>query len=143
MSASDLAYKLAVKFETSVKKYAQTVSQTGTTELFFGSESTQLAFAKVINDQNSSVGKVLSAYYEKYQKPCSFSLKVKADPGKGAAWELEVSPESLKPSVLVAANIEFKKLMNVSMTDKQKNADASAKSGGGSGVLDIGSLDFS
>jgi hypothetical protein len=133
--------KLAYKFE--VKKYAQEVSQTGTTELFFDSEKNQMAFADILKNQNSPVFKILMNYYTKTEKPCGYSLKMTATPSKGASWDLVVTPNQLTSQIKVALDTCFKSVMKESMAQRLVKADAGAKKGSGSGTLDLGSTDLS
>lgn len=145
MKYLDRVLKLADKFENKLKKYAQVhqQEQKGTTELFFGSSQQQQQFANIIQDTNGPIAKFLLNYSAKSGQPASFSLKVNAEPGKGAAWILTVSPANLKSTVQSMIDQEFKKLTSQSMHDRLNAATTAAKSGGGSGgPLNVGSLDI-
>jgi hypothetical protein len=122
-------------------KFAQKIEQNGTTELFFGSPAQQEQFAKTIQLANGPIAQFLFNYSSKTGQPASFSLKVNADPGKGAAWILDVSPTSLATPVRRMIDQEFRKMMNQSMLDRLNSAIIAAKAGSGSGSLNVGSLD--
>ncbi len=134
--------ELAAKFEHKLSKTAQApiVSQTGTTELFFGDEGKQRAFSAAISGQGGTVGKFLINAATKTQKTAGFDLKATAEPGKGANWVLSTTPPSLRGAVSTLLDAEFKKLMGKSMADQQKAAMAGTKSGGGSGTIEVGSF---
>lgn len=143
MKYLDKLNKLADKFERKLVKEAQLkpeVSQSGTTELFFGTETNQVNFSNKVMKVNGPVFKVLNDFYAKTEKPCSFDLKMTAEPKKGASWNLTVNPATLKQAVYNALDAEYKAMMKVSMADRQKTADAQAKAGGGSGSLAVAAL---
>lgn len=140
MKSLDRMIKLAQRFE---KKVAQQVSQSGTTELFFDTEENQRKFAALVNSQQGSAFKALSAHWAKTEQPCGFTLAVTATPSSGASWDLEVTPPSLTPAVKASLDAMYKSVMKVSMADRLKKADALAKTGSGSGTLKIGSLELS
>jgi hypothetical protein len=136
--------ELADKFEKKVAQAeAPTTSQTGTTELFFDNENNQKAFNAAVQNPNSAVYKAMMAWYMKNQKPCGFNLKATANAGAGASWDLTVTPDSIKAGVMTGLDLEFQKLMKEKMAARLAKANAGAKAGGGSGTLDICSLDFS
>lgn len=122
-------------------KFAQKIEQSGTTELFFGTPSQQEQFAKTIQLSNGPIAKFLFDYSVKTGQPASFSLKINAEPGKGAAWLLNVTPNSLSGAVRKMIDQEFKKMMNQSMLERLNSATVAAKAGSGSGSLEVGSLD--
>jgi|SRR5579859_3372670 len=133
-------YRVAEKFEQKLSKISQTpiVTQNGTTELFFENERNQRAFNSAI--QSGPLAKFLTDVATKTQKTAGFDLKVKADPGKGAAWLLSVVPTSLQGNVSKLLDAEFRKITGKGMSEVQKNADVAAKGGAGSGTLPIGSF---
>lgn len=116
------------------------VSQSGTTELFFGDDGKQRSFSQAVSGAGGAVGKFLVGYATKTQKTASFDLKASAEPHKGATWILSTNPPSLKAQVGGLLNADFKAQMGASMADKAKEADAKAKAGGGSGTLDVASF---
>lgn len=136
---------LADRFEYKLSKFAEepVVNQMGTTELFFDSLDNQLAYSKVIKSGAGTVAKILMDYVSASEKPASFSLSITAAPKKGASWALAVSPTTLTGAVSKALDAEFQKLMKQPMAEKQKLADAKAKSGLGSGTIKIGGLELS
>lgn len=154
--------KLAGRFESKLSKISQDqqqdtgikTEQMGTTELFFGNDENQKKFGQLImtqnvkdekgqpikdkkgNEQNRPVYKALEDYYYKNNGvACSFDLKIKAEPGKGASWILTVEPEQLKPAIKAALDKELLAFPAVKMTmdQKAKIADALAKKGAGTG----------
>lgn len=148
MKYLDKINKLADSFEYKLRKNAQGVmpatEQLGTSELFFDTEANQLAFNAAIQNPKGAAFKVLNDCYTKTQAACSFDLKATADPGKGASWQLTVVPDSIKGAITAALDGEYKKIMKVSMSDRQRAADSKAKqSQSGSGTLPIGALDLS
>lgn len=141
MKYLDKLNKLAAKFEI---KYAQEYNQTqnGTTELFFGSTDNQQKFATTVQSPEGAVAKTLVSYSVKSNQPAGFSLKISAEPNKGASWLLSVTPNSLTQSVNNLLNQEFKKIMNQNMSEKLASANLAAKAGNGSGLLNVASLDI-
>ena len=131
--------KMANKF---ILKYGQelSVAQAGTSELFFGTEEKQRAFGQAIMDPNGEIGKFLMAYATKSQKTASFDLKATAEPGSHAGWLLQTVPHSLMGQIDHLLNIEFDKIVGGTLSAKAAEANDKAKSGGGSGTLNIGSL---
>lgn len=133
---------LANKFESKLLKEAQddalVISQLGTTELFFDNEDNQKSFNKAI--QSGNLAKYLTEVATKTQKTAGFDLKIQANPKKGAAWMLTVNPPSLAGPVSKLLDNEFHKIVGKGMVDAQKSADFAAKSGNGSGILDVGSF---
>jgi hypothetical protein len=140
MKFSKKLAEVADKIELKLSKQGQSpiVSQTGTTELFFGDGSKQQAFNSAI--QTGSIARFLTDIATKTQKTSSFELKISAEPKKGAAWILRVTPPTLQGAVSKLLDAEFRKITGKGMADAQKFADASAKAGGGSGTLDVGSF---
>ena|SRR5258708_5180935 len=140
MSHLTRLFKTADKFQQKYLKYGQsaTISQIGTTELFFGDEGKQRMFNSAI--QGGIVAKFLTDIATKNQKTTSFDLKASAQPKKGASWILKVVPPNLQNTLLNLLNTEFRKITGKSMAEAQKFADIGAKASGGSGTLDIGSL---
>lgn len=139
--------ELASKFEYKLAKYAQdkpVVSQTGTVELFFDTEAKQSAFNNAIQDPNGAPYKVLLNAYNKSngQAAASFNLKVKAEPGKGANWILDVQPANLRPTISAALDSVYQKVVGGTMAARLATANAGAKAGSGSGILDVGSLEL-
>lgn len=149
MNSVNKLLKLAARFESKLHKQAQDspqVSQSGTTELFFGDEGKQRAFAAAIQDPNGPVYKVLAALFTKLQAPVSFDLKMMANPGQGAKWILTVQPPSALNTVKAALDHEFKtKVDPIGFTAREQAANNKAKAGAGSGpnTLDVGALDLS
>jgi hypothetical protein len=145
MKSLDQINKLVAKFEAKLSLAQDVqVQQQGTTELFFGDESKQMAFNAKIQDGKGAVAKVLFDYYSKSGgKPCSFSLSASANPNVGAKWSLTTSPASLATPLAKALDAALRTITGKGMADTQKFADAAAKKGGGSGELQIGSLDAS
>jgi hypothetical protein len=143
MKSLKILSNLADKFERKLALGQVSVSQTGTTELFFGSESNMMKFGEVLRSPKSTVFKVLNDCYNRSGKTCSFDLKINAEPGKGAAWVLTVEPANIKSMVMSALDSEFRKIMNKSMSEQLQAAVNGAKAGGGSGSLDVGSLSLS
>jgi hypothetical protein len=135
---------LADRFEHTLNKYGQEVSQSGTTELFFGDSGKQQAFATAIQDQGGAVYKALLAAFNKGggNTLVSFDLKANAEPGQGASWILTVQPSGLKPVVLTALNSIYQGMLGKSMAAVQQAANASAKAGGGSGTNNVGALEL-
>jgi len=123
-------------------KYAQTISQEGTTELFFNNQETQNRFAKEIQSADSSVAKILNNCFSKTEKPCGFSLKVSAEPNVGANFILSVTPTSLTTAIRNALDVQYKTIVGSSINDKLKMANEKAKLGSGSGTLEIASLNL-
>lgn len=136
MNLVDKMIRLAEKIE----KRAQEVSQTGTTELFFGSESKQKEFAAAIQSQSGSCFKVLSNYYAKFQKPCSLNISVSAAPGKGATFDIETNPPTLANTLRASVDATLKSVVGVGLGDKIKAANAGALKGAGSGKLEIANI---
>ena len=136
MKLLDRMIKLAAKIE----KRAQEISQSGTTELFFGSESKQREFAAAVQSQSGSFFKILSAYYAKSQQPCSMNISVSANPGKGATFDIVTNPPALATSLRSAVDNVFKSTVGSSIGDKLKAANAGVAKGSGSGKLEIASL---
>lgn len=114
-------------------KYAQdiSVSQSGTTELFFTNEGNQRAFASAAAHAVNSI-----------EVPIPFVLTATAEPNVGAHWSLITTPNDSKTNGKVWSIIdnEFMKIMKRSMKQQASVADKSAKSGGGSGTLQIANL---
>lgn len=131
--------KLANNFKN---KIAMEISQTGTTELFFGNVNNQKNFSNILQDPNGEVAKFLTKAYEKMQKPVSFSLQVNSEPKTGANWVFTVNPPSLTNQVKQLVDVEFKKMMNQSMQERLAYAISGAKAGSGSGTLNVASLDL-
>lgn len=142
MKSLDQINKLADRFENKLRKIAQdsTQKQVGTVELFFDSDTNMMAYGDAIRNQNGPVFKILMDYATKSGKSCSFDLKVEAEPNQKASWILSVTPTSLKAPITAALDKEFKKIVGVSMGERQKFADAGVKNGSGNGTLDVGSL---
>lgn len=132
--------RLASKFANKIAQYQQ--SQKGTSELFFDDPSNQQKFSAMIQDPNGSVAKYLLSVYNKTNQAASFDLKINSEPKAGASWVLKVSPASLTEPVRKLIDQEFKKLMNQSMSERLVAAVSAAKAGG-SGPLNVGSLDIS
>jgi len=109
-------------------KYAQdiSVSQSGTTELFFTNDGNQRAFASAAQKAVMNSPKAMV-----------FDLKASAEPNKGAKWIL--TPPSAQ-TIFPILDAEFKKVMGKGMREQQVIADKAAKGGAGSGTLDIASL---
>lgn len=142
--------KLADIFEQKLSKYSQSQSQFGTTELFFGNESTQNLFVKNIgqlsvqNDKvvgSGPVAKILADYRNKTEKPASFSMDITANPNNNAFFTVNVSPEELKKPVVEALANMFLSILKKSMLDIQKFANQKAKEGHGSGTNHVYDLD--
>lgn len=137
-------HNLLHRFEDLIFKQAQLRSkQQGTTELFFDNADNQAQFNAIIQNLNKAPGKVLTSYWSHQQKPVSFKLSINAEPGKGARWVLSVSPPSLSAAVANGLNAEYSKLMHQTMPERMRLADKNAKDGAGTGILEIGSLEFS
>lgn len=144
--------KLASKFETKIAQYIQhTQSQNNTSDLFFGGDNQQQQFSREIGQVevvgervvgSGAVGTVLANFYNKTNRPCSFSLSVTAKPNVGASIQLKVNPIELQQSVYKSVDNLFKKFTNMSMSDKQKEADQKAKEGQGSGSNQISDMDL-
>lgn len=136
---------LTSRFEQVIKKYAQQLStdQAGTTELFFDSEAKQQSFASAIQDPNGAIYKLLAALFAKTNAPVSFDLKATAEPNLGASWGLTVQPASAKASVSTALDKIFQQIVGTTMATKLQTANLKAKTGSGSGTLNIGSLELS
>lgn len=140
---SSRLFKLADRFETKLRKFAQKVSQRGTTELFFGSGSKQELFAKKVQNQNSEVSKIMLKYFNDTEKSCSFSLEEVAEPKKGAKWILTVKPIFLKSKIQNALNSIYESVMKKSMSDAEKEAnEAAKKENAGSGENHVVDLSF-
>lgn len=131
--------KLASKFRT---KVAIEMSQTGTTELFFDNVQNQKQFSNELQNPSGAMAQFLTKAYEKLNKPISFSLKIDAQPKSSASWLFSVNPPTLTAQVKQIADAEFKKIMHQSMQERLSSAISGAKSGGGSGLLDVASLDL-
>lgn len=128
-------YKFAKRLELKMKlaQNAPTVSQSGTTELFFDNETNQRAFNAAIQNPSGSIYKILLDQYNKSKgQECSFDLSMEANPKVGAKWIFNVNPQTLKNSLWVALDKEFKAIVGVGMIEKQKKADVAAKAGSGS-----------
>jgi len=133
---------LSDKFEIKLKSFGQNapiVSQEGTTELFFDNASNQAKFSVAAQD---AVKNILMNYWNKNEKPSSFDMKINAVAGKGAGIILNVTPPMLKGSVLSVLDKVFKNIVGMSIVEKQRIADKKAKSGGGSGTLNVASLEI-
>jgi hypothetical protein len=145
MNSINKLLKLASDFELKLNKKAQEaqISQSGTTELFFDSEDKQRAFAAAIQDPNGPVAKLLGAIFAKTQAPVSFDLKASADPGQSASWKLTAQPSNITAQVNAALNQVFGRVVGGNMAARQQAANVKAKTGSGSGTLDIGALDLS
>lgn len=131
--------KLANNFRT---KVAIEMSQTGTTELFFDNVENQRKFSNSLQNPSGALATFLTKSYEKLNKPISFSLKIDSQPKTGASWLLTVNPPSLTGQVKQLVDSEFKRLMNQTMQERLNTAVSGAKTGGGSGTLDVASLDL-
>jgi hypothetical protein len=131
--------KLANNFRT---KVAIEMSQTGTTELFFDNVENQRKFSNSLQNPSGALATFLTKSYEKLNKPISFSLKIDSQPKTGASWLLTVNPPSLTGQVKQLVDLEFKRLMNQTMQERLSSAVSGAKAGGGSGRLDVASLDL-
>lgn len=133
------AKKLELKLKLAQNK--PTISQLGTTELFFNNENNQLAFNKAIQDTSGPIYKFLVDTFNKLKgTSCSFNLSVEANPKIGAKWILVTQPANIKSNIYTLLDQEFKKIMNTSMLEKEKQATIAAKTGAGSGLLKIGEL---
>jgi hypothetical protein len=143
MKSLNRLFFLAAQFDQKLQKYSQEVAQSGTTELFFDNEDKQRAFASAIQDQSGPVGKVLLAIFNKTQAAVSFDLKATATPGQSASWNLTVNPPTARVPVQVALDKVFQSIVGGGMSVRQQTANAKAKAGSGSGVLNIGLLDLS
>jgi hypothetical protein len=146
MNSINKLLKLASDFELKLRKKAQAepqVAQSGTTELFFDSEEKQRAFATAIQDPNGPVYKVLAAIFAKTQAAVSFDLKASAEPGQSAKWILTVQPPAVTAQINAALNQVFGRVVGGNMAARQQAANVKAKTGSGSGTLDIGALDLS
>lgn len=128
---------LANRFELKIAQQP-IISQNGTTQLFFGNENNQRAFNSAV--QSGILAKFVTDTATKTQKTISFDLKASAEPNKGASWILTVSPPTLKNSVFKLLDTEFQKIMGKNMATAQQTANTAAKTGAGSGTLDIASL---
>jgi|SRR6185295_19931338 len=147
MKYLDKINKLADAFEIKLEKYAQvmpTTNSSGTTELFFGTPEKQNSFHAAIQNPAGAVFKILNDCYTKTQNPCSLDLKMSAEPGQGASWQLTVNPPNIKPAVSAALDAEYRKIMNTSMGERQRFADGKSKTeNAGTGTQDVGSMDLS
>lgn len=153
MKSYEMLNKLADKFEKKLAKYGQdsvTVSQSGTTELFFGDEAKQLAFVKALGELTvqgdkvvgtGPVAQVLANYRNKTEQAAKFSMDVSAESGKGAAININVEPASLKPSITAALDSLFQKFTGKKMSQVLALADQKAKQGSGSGTNHVQDLD--
>jgi hypothetical protein len=130
--------KLADKFEKKLMKYAQTVSQYNTSELFFGSEQKQVEFHNQVQDPKSLVNKALNVYSAQHNNgDCSFELWAKIlyenqdDPTTkiiGAKWDLQVDPQdmSLKTAVEMALKQIFRTVTGLDWATQEKKASKTA-----------------
>lgn len=140
--------ELANRFEYKLSKYAQEapqVSQSGTTELFFGSEANQRTFATAMQDPGGLVYKALEAVWKKIngKMDVSVNLKINSEPQKGASWIIAIQPGAATASVTAALDKTFQNIVGESMSARKKSADAKAKAGAGDGkTLDVGSLEL-
>jgi hypothetical protein len=131
---------LGAKFENKYGQYEQ--SQKGTTELFFDSPEKQQKFSQIVQSPDGLVAKTLMNFATKTNQAASFSLKISAEPSKGATWIFSVVPASLTATVKSLVNQEFKKFMSQDMNERLVAANAGAKAGSGSGgPLNVASLD--
>lgn len=142
MSYVDKMIKFANRLDKKFEKYAQEVSQTGTTELFFNSEGKQREFASAIQNQSGSCFKALAAWYSKYEQPCSLHISVNAEPGKSAGFSIITNPPSLATSLSKEVDKTFRSVVGSSIAEKLKQANSAASKGAGSGKLDIASIDL-
>ena len=133
---------LADRLERKIRKAAQEVSQSGTTDLFFASPSKQREFAAAIQNQSGTCFKLLSAYYAKTEKPCSLHISVSADPGQKAEFDIAVNPPALNTTLRMEVDKVFKAIMGQSINDRLKAVNTAVSKGAGSGRLDIASLDL-
>lgn len=136
--------ELADIFEHKVAQNAPIVNQSGTTELFFDNINKQQAFATAIQNPSGAVYKILSAAWEKTggKSVVSFDLKATTTPKVGAQWVLTVYPPTLKAAITFALDGIYQQIVGGTMSAKQKMADAKAKTGSGSGTLNIGALEL-
>lgn len=140
MKSVEKLVKLADKFSV---KYAQEVSQGGTTELFFDSEQNQRNFVAAVQQPNGPLHKILLDYYSRTSnQPASFTLTMSAEPKSKAYWNLDANPPSLKKAIWNKLNETYQKIVGTTMEKRQAMADAHAKAGGGSGgPVPVGSLE--
>lgn len=150
MKSLDRLFKLADKFEIKLKRqaqagYGQQQEGGGLTEMFFGDEAKQRAFAAAIQDPKGLVYKTLMANYTKTEQPSSFDLKVSAQPGVSANWVLTVNPPTLKGTVSSALDSVFQKIVGGNMATKAGAATAAVKKTPklSETQLDIGAVDIS
>lgn len=144
MKFLDKINKLADQFEYKLQKIGQSFTQAGTTQLFFDSEDNQIKFAAALQNPKGPIFKVLNDYYTKTQTACSIDLKMNANPGNGASWQLTVNPPDIKSKIIPLLDAEYRKIMNTSMLDRQKMADNKSKQEqAGTGVQDVGSIELS
>lgn len=141
MKYIDKISALANHFEKKIS-LAQEITQMGTTELFFDSDINQRAFAAAAQSPNGPIFKILSNFWSKTEKPCGFTLKVNANPGAGASWDLTVNPPSLMGPVKTALDSVFKSIMKENMAFRLSKANDGAKKGSGSGALPIAELEL-
>lgn len=137
--------KLASLARTFTQKLGQQISQSGTTELFFGSGDKQQAFATAIQNPQGAVYKTLLNIFNKMggKATVSFNLKVEAQGGKGARWILTSTPPTVAKFITPLLDQEFQRVTGTSMQGQLKAAIQGAKAGGGAGALDVGSLELS
>jgi len=131
-------YDLADRFEQKIVKEAQTFSENGTTQLFFGDENKQRSFDAAV--RKGAISKFLTNMAIKTQKTTSFDLKITAIPKKGASWMLQTNPPNIHGIVSKLLDDEFKKITGKGMAQQAQNADAEAKKGHGSGTLNVSSF---
>lgn len=110
-------------------KYAEQTTEQGAglTEMFFGDDKKQIAYAAAIQNPQGPVYKALLAYYTKSEKPASFNLKIQAQPKQGAGWMLSVSPPELKSSISAALDAVYQKIVGGTMATRAQKANALAK----------------
>lgn len=145
MKSVEKLNKLADKVEAKLSKYGQDAPQTqeqpSTTTLFFGEGNAQQQFAAAVQS-GSPLEKFLTDLATKTQKSTAFDLKITANPKKGAAWLLSVTPPAAKGQVSKLLDVEYQKLMKTTMAAAQAAADQKAKAGGGTGTNNVASLNL-
>jgi len=117
-------------------KYAQApvVSQTGTTELFFGDDSAQKSFTNFLN----SFAPFMSVLDEMKDAGLSGNVNIQfiAEPGKGAKVDTDAQGK-FKSKVLATIAKGYSSFIKKNLDQVRASADAAAKKGSGSGLIPI------
>lgn len=143
--------EIAEKFEKKII-FAQLQPQTSqwdTSSLFFKkpgdddrqAEANQRSFAAAAQKEDGPLAKFLMDYWQKNNTKVSFTVTINATPGKGATFDVIVSPGNLKSQVVSYLDQIYQSIMKQSIASRQMFADQKAKGeSAGSGKLPLAEL---